>query len=66
MSIKEWENVRPLYKKVKGWRASTADIRRYSQLPVRARDYIKIIEDYLRVRVELISVGSLRKAVIKR
>jgi len=66
LSIKEWANLKPVYRNVRGWMMSTTNIRSYTKLPLRAKDYIKIIEDYLKVRIELISVGYLRKAVIKR
>jgi adenylosuccinate synthase len=66
LSIGQWRDVRPVYKKVKGWKAPTTDIRNYKDLPLRTKDYIKLIEDRLKVKVEFISVGSLREAVIRR
>lgn len=49
-----------------GWRASTAAVRRFDDLPPAARDYIAFIEDYLGIPVEYVSVGSDRHQTIKR
>ncbi|MBN2120654.1 MAG: adenylosuccinate synthase [Candidatus Omnitrophica bacterium] len=66
LSIKEWSSIKPVYRKFKGWNKPTTSIRSYAKLPTRTKDYINIIEDYLKLKVEFISVGSLREAVIKR
>ena len=64
LSIKEWQKVKPVYKTVKGWNSPLRDIRGYKRLPAKAKDYIKLIENFLEVKAEIISVGSLREAVI--
>lgn len=66
LSIKEWQKVKPVYKTIRGWQSCTTAVRQYKKLPLKARDYIKRIEDSLRVKAELISVGYLRDAVIKK
>ncbi len=66
VSLEEWQKVKPVYRKIKGWNNSIDGIRDYNDLPSEAKDYIKIIEDFLQVSVKLISVGSKRDAVIVR
>lgn len=58
--------VEPIYRTVRGWRTDISSIRRYADLPVRARVYIATIEKYVGVPVRWISVGPEREAVIKR
>lgn len=66
LSIKEWKKVKPVYKTIKGWQRTTSSVREYKKLPLKAQEYIKRIEDTLGVKTELISVGYLRDAVIKK
>jgi len=66
LSIKEWADIKPVYRNIRGWMVPTTNIRTYAGLPSRAKDYIKIMEDYLKVKIELVSVGYLREAVIKK
>jgi adenylosuccinate synthase len=54
------------YKTVKGWQEDIRKAREFSDLPVQAQNYIKLIEDVAGVPVTLIGVGPEREAVIKR
>ncbi|HEC69804.1 MAG TPA: adenylosuccinate synthase [Candidatus Omnitrophica bacterium] len=62
----DWEKIKPVYREIKGWPALKPNIESFKDLPSEARDYIKIIEDYLERKVEYISVGSVREAIIKK
>ncbi len=66
LTIKEWERLKPVYREIKGWSHLSSKIERFKDLSLEAQDYIKIIEDYLEKKIEFISVGSLREAIIKR
>ncbi len=62
----EPENVTPIYKEVKGWQEDITNINEYDQLPETLKDYIKMIEDYVKVPVKIVSVGPDRKQTIFR
>jgi adenylosuccinate synthase len=58
--------VQPIYRTLRGWRADISRIRKYADLPSRARHYVETIEHLVGVRARWISVGPEREAVIKR
>lgn len=56
----------PVYEGLPGWNQDITKIRNFSQLPKNAQNYIKFIEDYLKIPVKFISVGPKRGEVIYR
>ena len=58
------EECEAIYETLPGWKQSTADIRRYENLPVNAKRYIAYINEFLDVPVALISVGKERTQTI--
>ena len=60
------ESVTPVYKEFRGWKGSVSGVRKFSQLPKEAKDYVKFIESFLEVRAKFISVGERREAILKR
>jgi len=56
--------IKPLYKKFKGWNVSLNDIKQFSDLPVEFKNYIAFIEDYLEVKIRYISTGPSREEII--
>jgi adenylosuccinate synthase len=56
--------IKPVYKEFPGWGVSRTVPKKYKDLPSRARSYLSWIEDSLRTRISLISVGSSRDATI--
>ncbi len=56
--------VRPVYVDVPGWQRVTGRARSADQLPARARDYIRALEDLSGVPVALVSVGSGREQIV--
>lgn len=48
-----------------GWKCSIQNIRKYEELPERAREYVETIQHYLDVPVKWIGVGKSRDAIIK-
>ena len=65
-SIAELERCQPIYKDIDGWMTPISDIRRYGDLPLRARLYIKQIEKLCGCTVKVISVGPKREQTIMR
>lgn len=60
------QEVEPVYEEIEGWLRNTKGIRDYDGLPINARRYIRLIEETLKVRVDLISTGEKRDELIVR
>ncbi len=58
------EKVEVVYETLPGWGTSTRGIKEFSQLPRRALDYLKFIEDYLSVPIWFVSTGPSRDELI--
>ncbi len=58
------EKVTPVFKQMKGWKTSLKDIRKFADLPLAAKQYIKEIEKQTQVKISLISVGPERNQTI--
>jgi adenylosuccinate synthase len=54
----------PVYKRFKGWSASTSGATSYRSLPAEAKRYLQYIEDSAECRIDIISTGSKREATI--
>ncbi len=52
--------VQPFYEEVDGWGEEITDVRNYDDLPLKAKDYLKYIEDFTGVAPVIISVGPDR------
>ena len=57
--------VKPVYKRLSGWRTSTRGITRLNDLPLNAKKYISEIEKQIGVKISFISTGEDRKEIIK-
>jgi len=60
----EVENVSPIYKSFKGWKADLTGMTTYEELPSELKEYIQFIEDELEIPVKIVSVGPDRKQTI--
>jgi len=60
------DNVKPIYKIVKGWKEDIRGIRNYKDLPARARAYVEMIEKLVDVKIGWVANGPEREAVIKK
>lgn len=60
------EAVTPVYKEFRGWVSAGSDVKKFSSLPKEAQSYIKFIEQFLDTKVEFISVGEKREAILRR
>ncbi len=58
--------VEPVYRDVAGWKTDLSGIRKYSDLPARAKRYVEMVERFVGIPVRWISTGPEREAVIKR
>ncbi|NEV93149.1 adenylosuccinate synthase [Psychroflexus sp. YR1-1] len=62
----EPENLQPVYKEFKGWKEDISRHTSFDNLPQTLKDYIKFIEDELKVPIKIVSVGPDRKETILR
>jgi len=60
------ENAEPVYKKIKGWKGETREVKSFEDLPAGARDYVEFLEGELRTKIVLISTGPERSETIIR
>jgi len=57
-------NCEPIYEEVSGWGEDTSKVRSAENLPEKARNYIKTIENIVGVKVKMVSVGPERSQII--
>lgn len=60
------EPIEPIYKEFKGWKSDISKIDSIEQLPQELKDYLKYIEDEVKVPIKVVSVGPDRKQTILR
>ena len=54
----------PIYENHQGWQTNISQIKRYSELPLQAKKYLKRIEQLMETSISIISVGSNRSQTI--
>ncbi|MDD5246468.1 MAG: adenylosuccinate synthase [Candidatus Omnitrophica bacterium] len=57
-------SARPVYKELPGWPGSIEGVREYKELPAQLKNYVGYLQDTLRVKVSIISLGSNRSETI--
>ena len=60
------EDLKPIFKNFKGWKDDISKITDFDKLPQNLKDYITFIEDFVEVKVKIVSVGPDRKETILR
>ncbi len=63
-SLEALRSAEPVYRTVKGWKSPTSHARRLKDLPKRALDYVKLLEDLVQCRFQIISTGAERDETI--
>lgn len=58
--------VKPVYKKMKGWHCALDQVRTYEEFPQALKDYVQYLEEALQVPIALVSVGPDRVQTIRR
>ena len=58
--------VEPVFETLPGWADDISGVRRYDDLPANARQYVETIEQLAGARVEMVSVGPERDAILRR
>lgn len=62
--IEVLEKATPIYEEHPGWQESTQSVRRWRDLPINAKKYLKRLETLLQVPISIVSVGSERLQTI--
>ncbi|MBO4332874.1 MAG: adenylosuccinate synthase [Paludibacteraceae bacterium] len=60
------EGVEPVYKELKGWNTNMNNVKCACEFPKEYNDYLKFLEDYLKVPIVIVSVGPDREQTIIR
>jgi len=60
------DKVEPVYAELEGWQSDISRATSWSELPGRARRYLRAVEQAAGVRIELVSVGPDRRQTIRR
>jgi adenylosuccinate synthase len=55
-----------VYEELPAWKEDITGVRRFEDLPARARDYVLFIEKRIRTPIAWVSVGPRREQIIKR
>jgi len=58
------EGIKVFYTVLPGWQQSTFGLKDYSQLPIKARDYLRFLADQVGVEVTMVSTGPERDQTI--
>lgn len=56
--------VEPVYKTFKGWEKSIQGLRKFEHLPDNAKEYLNFIQEYVNVKIKIISTGFERDDTI--
>ena len=56
--------VKPIYKTFEGWKSSTKGIKKFSELPKKAQDYVNFIQEFVETKVSTISTSPEREDTI--
>ncbi len=59
------EAAEPLYIELPGWQKPTKAVREFEQLPEEAQAYVRKVEELVKVRVSIVSVGPRRDEIIR-
>ena len=62
----EPENVTPIYKEFKGWKADLTAMTTFDELPIELKQYIEYIEATVEIPIKIVSVGPDRKQTITK
>jgi len=64
-NIELLEKSEPIYEELDGWKTEIRKARSFSDLPINAQNYIRRIEELIKTKITIISVGSERDETIE-
>ncbi len=63
-AVEDQLNVKPIYKKFKGWKSKTQGIKKFEDLPSNAKSYVRAIEKFIETKISSISTSPEREDTI--
>ncbi|OAG26736.1 adenylosuccinate synthase [Thermodesulfatator autotrophicus] len=63
-NIKVFSNLKPIYEELPGWQEDISGIKKLEDLPENCKNYLKFIEEFTGVPVNIVSVGPSRDQTI--
>ena len=63
-NIRAVERLKPIYEEVPGWHEDISTVTRFEDLPENCRRYLRYLEEFSGVPVEIVSVGPAREQTI--
>jgi adenylosuccinate synthase len=66
VNLETLQNCIPVYEEMEGWKGNISRITKYVDLPQQLKDYINRIEELLKTKVVIVSVGPKRNQTIIR
>ena len=63
-AVEDQINVKPVYKQFEGWKSKTQGIKKFENLPINAKNYIKAIENFIETKISSISTSPEREDTI--
>ena len=64
-SLQQLSECEPQYETFEGWQSDTSQARTMDDLPAKAQDYIRRLQDASEVAISLVSVGPSRESYIE-
>ena len=66
LSLAEFEEAKPVYEQVEGWKEDITTAKELGDLPKAAQKYVRVLEEVSGVEISLVSVGPERNETIVR
>ena len=63
-STEDQKKIKPIYKKFDGWLQNTKGLKKWNELPQKAKRYINFISDYCKIKISSISTSPRREDTI--
>ena len=63
-SLKDQLALKPIYKKMEGWKANTKGVKKWDDLPKKTQQYVSFIQNYCEVEISIISTSPNREDTI--
>ena len=60
----DFHKAKPIYEELPGWQEDITGVTKASDLPKKAQDYVRALEEYIGVPISLIGVGPGRKQYV--
>ncbi|WP_022853105.1 adenylosuccinate synthase [Thermodesulfatator atlanticus] len=63
-NIKEFSSLKPIYEELPGWQEDISQVKDIGELPENCKNYLRFIEDFAGVPIDIVSLGPVRDQTI--